>query len=201
MFPEEPRASIESCVSEPDNTGSVAEKQQEVVMHLLAGAATTALVTLISLGADAADLNPPAPFGQPQYGMAPPPPVAPPQVIIVPGPGAPQYPSAALPPPPAAPPPWGVVPPIYPRAEVPPRPPCPPMWRCGEFGCGWQPGCAPPERYSGQYAPPGPIYDPPGPPPGPPNPPMYSEPNSAPAPEPYSDPYAPHRYPGPTGPY
>jgi hypothetical protein len=168
-------------------------------MHLLAGAATTALVTLISLGADAADLNPPAPFGQPQYGMAPPPPVAPPQVIIVPGPGAPQYPSAAFPPPPIAPPPpWGVAPPIYPRADVPPRAVCPPTWRCGGYGCGWQPNCAPPERYSGQYAPPGPIYAQPGPA-GPPGPPVYSEPTPAPAP--YSDPYAPRSYPGPTGPY
>ncbi|MGB8632148.1 MAG: hypothetical protein WCD69_22685 [Xanthobacteraceae bacterium] len=179
-------------------------------MHLLAGAAMTALVTLISLGADAADLNPPAPFGQPQYGMAPPPPVAPPQVIIVPGPGALQYPSAAFPSPVAPPPPSGV-PPIYPRADVPPRVVCPPTWRCGEYGCGWQPNCAPPARYSDQYAPPGPIYAQPGPagppgpiyaqpgPVGPPGPPVYSEPTPPPAP--YSDPYAPRSYPGPTGPY
>lgn len=197
MFPERPRAWIESCVPEPDDAGSVADKEQEVVMHLLAGAATTALVTLISLGADAADLNPPTPFGQPQYGMAPPPPVAPPQVIVVPGPVAPQYPSAALPPPPVAPPPpYGVAPPFSPRADVPLRPACPLTWRCGEYGCGWQPSCAPPpERYSGQYEPSGPIYAPPGPP----GPPVYSAPN--PAPEPYPDPYAPRGYPAPTGPY
>jgi hypothetical protein len=202
MFPEQPRASIESFIPEPDNPGSVADKEQEVVMHLLAGAATTALVTLISLGADAADLNPPAPFGQPQYGMAPPPPVAPPQVIIVPGPGAPQYPSAAFPPPPVPPPPpYGFAPPFSPRADVPPHPVCPLTWRCGEYGCGWQPSCAPPpERYSGQYGPPGPMYSPPGPP-GPPGPPMYSAPNPPPAPEAYPDPYAPRGYPGPTGPY
>jgi hypothetical protein len=199
MFPERPRAWIESCVPEPDDPGSVADKEQEVVMHFLAGAATTALVTLISLGADAADLNPPAPFGQPQYGMAPPPPVAPPQVIIVPGQVAPQYPSAALPPPPIAPPPpYGVAPPFSPRADVPPRAVCPLTWRCGEYGCGWQPSCAPPtERYSGQYDAPGPMY----PPPGPPGPPAYSTPNPPPAPEPYPDPYAPRGYPGPTGPY
>jgi hypothetical protein len=161
-------------------------------MHLLAGAATTALVALISLGADAADLNPPGPFGGPQYGMAPPPPVAPPQVIIVPGQGAPQYPSAALPPP-APLPPYGVVPPIAPRADFAPRAPCPLTWRCGEHGCGWQPNCVPPpEHYSGQYGPPDPMYSPPGPP-------VYSDP--APGPEPYPDPYAPQGYPGPTGPY
>jgi hypothetical protein len=202
MFPELPRHWVESFVPEQDDPGSVADQEQEVVMHLLAGAATTALVILISLGAEAADLGPPPSFGQPQYGMAPPPPVAPPQVIIVPGPGAPQYPSAGLPPPPIAPPPpWGFAPPISPRADIPPRPVCPLTWRCGERGCGWLPSCAPPpERYSGQYEPPGAMYPPPGPP-GPPGPPMYSEPNNGPAPEPYSDPYAPRGYPGPTGPY
>jgi hypothetical protein len=196
MFPEKPRAWIESCLPDPDDPSSVAGKEQEVVMHLLAGAATTALIALVSLGADAADLNPPVAFGQPQYGMAPPPPVAPPQVIIVPGPVAPQYPNATVPPPPVAPPsPYGVAPPISPRADVAPRAACPLTWRCGEHGCGWQPSCAPPpESYSGQYEPPRPMYSPPGPP-------VYSTPNTAPAPEPYAGPYAPQGYPGPTGPY
>jgi hypothetical protein len=199
MFPERPRAWIESRYRNQIIPARLPTKSQEVVMHFLAGAATTALVTLISLGADAADLSPPAPFGQPQYGMAPPPPVAPPQVIIVPGQVGPQYPSAALPPPPIAPPPpYGVAPPFSPRADVPPRAVCPLAWRCGEYGCGWQPSCAPPpERYSGQYDAPGPAY----PPPGPPGPPVYSAPNPPPAPEPYPDPYAPRGYPGPTGPY
>jgi len=164
-------------------------------MHLLACAATTALVAVISLGADAADLNAPAAFGQPQYGMVPPPPAAPPQVMIVPGPLS-QYPNAILPPPPVAlPPPYGVAPPISPRADVAPRAACPLTWRCVEHGCSWQPSCAPPpERYSGQYGSPGPMYPPPGPP-------VYFTPNTAPAPEPYSGPYAPQGYPDPTGPY
>lgn len=56
-------------------------------MHLLARGAATAIVTLISLGANAADLDYPPPIvGQPQYRMVSPPPVPPPQVIIVPGP-------------------------------------------------------------------------------------------------------------------
>ena len=179
-------------------------------MHVLASAAAIAIATLISLGADAADLSPPPAFGQPQYGMAPPPPVAPPQVIIVPGPNmAPRYPSAALPPPPVAPPPpYGIAPPIAPRADVAPRAACPMIWRCGERGCGWQPSCVPPaERYSGQYESPGPIYPPPESP-GPIYPPsyssvpqVYSAPNIAPTPEPYPGRYAPQPYPGPTGPY
>ena len=200
MFPAGPRAGIKSRGLKPDIRFGLPAKEREVVMHVLAGAAATAIATLISFGADAADLSPPPAFGQPQYGMAPPPPIAPPQVIIVPGPNmVPRYPSAALPPPPVAPPPgWGVAPPISPRADVPPRAVCPLTWRCGEHGCGWQPNCAPPpERYSGQYEPPGAMY----PPPGPPGPPVYSEPNPGPASEPHPDPYASRGYPGPTGPY
>jgi hypothetical protein len=71
-------------------------------MRLLAGGATTVIVTLVSLTANAADLNYPSPLVvQPQYDMASPPPaVAPPQVIIVPGPTmSPQYNSATVPPP------------------------------------------------------------------------------------------------------
>ena len=61
-------------------------------MHLLARGAATA-VTLISLGANAADLDYPAPLvGQPQYGMVSPPPASAPQVVIIPGSTvAPQY--------------------------------------------------------------------------------------------------------------
>jgi len=169
-------------------------------MHVLAGAAATAIATLISFSVDAADLSPPPTFGQPQYGMAPPPPVAPPQVIIVPGPNmVPRYPSAAFPPPPVAPPsPYGFAPPIAPRADFAPRPVCPLTWRCGERGCGWQPSCVPPpERYSGQYESPAPTY----PSPESPGPQVYTAPNGPPTPEPYPGPYAPQAYPGPTGPY
>jgi len=141
-------------------------------MRLLERGAATAIATVVSFGVNAADLGYPPPLiGQPQYGMASPPPAQPPQVIIVPGPNVPpQYPSVAVPPPPV-----GVAPPAT----------CPPTWRCGERGCGWQPGCAPPlERYSGHYELPRPGYLRPEPPP-----------------EPYRGPYVPEVYPGPTGPY
>src|SRR5436190_21353569 len=90
--------------SEPNDPSSLClAKEWEALMRLLARGATTAIVMLVSLTANAADLNFPSPLvAQPQYGMASPPPaVAPPQVIIVPGPTAsPQYNSAAAPPPP-----------------------------------------------------------------------------------------------------
>ena len=163
-------------------------------MHLLARGAASA-VTLISLGANAADLDYPAPLvGQPQYGMVSPPPASAPQVVIIPGSTvAPQYPSRTAPP--VNPYAYGPPPPIPPRADV---APCPPSWRCGERGCEWQPGCAaPPERYFGQYQPFGPGYLRPGPP----GPQVYSGPNPLPAPEAYPGPYARQIYPGPTDPY
>jgi len=175
------------------------QTSRRLSMHLLAGAAATAIATLVSLGAvslgaNAADLNTPPPLlGQPQYGIAPPPAIAPPQVIMVPVPMVvPQYPSATVPPPPVGAPSYGVAPPIAPRADVAPRGACPLIWRCGERGCGWQPSCVPPpERYSGQYDAPGPIY----PPPAWREPQLYSTPDLSPAPEPY--PYSPQIYPGP----
>jgi hypothetical protein len=169
-------------------------------MRLLERGAATAIATVVSFGANAADLGYPPPLvGQPQYGMASPPPVQPPQVIIVPGPnGPPQYPSAAVLSPPVGPYPYGSPPPSPPRADVAPPAICPPIWRCGEHGCGWQPGCGPPlERYSGHYELPRPGYLRPEPP----GPQVYSGPNALPAPEPYPGPYAPEVYPGPTGPY
>ena len=180
---------------EPDPSVLPTNKQ-EVVMHWLAGAAATTIVTLISPGANAADLNsPPVLLGQPQYGVAPPPPIAPPQVTIVPAPMvAPPYP---VPPPPVG-VPYGIAPPIAPRADVAPRAPCPPTWRCGDRGCGWQPNCVPPPaRYSRQYEQPSPMY----PPPASHGPQIYSSPEVSPAPEPYPGPYAPQFYPGPGGPY
>ena len=169
-------------------------------MRLLARGAATAIATLISLGANAADLDyPPPPVGQPQYGMVSPPPVPPPQVIIVPGPTVPpQYPSATIPPPPVGPYPYGTPPPIPPRADIVPTPNCPPVWRCGVSGCGWQPGClAPPEHYSDQYNAPGQRYlDPRSP-----GPQVYVPPHALPPPEHYPDPYSQEAYPAPTDPY
>jgi hypothetical protein len=159
-------------------------------MRLLVCGAATAIATMVSVGANAADLDyPPPPVGQPQYGMAPPP-VQPPQVIIVPAPTVPpQYPSAAIPPPPVGPYPYGIPPPIPPRAN------CPFTWRCGEQGFGWQPACT--QRYSGQYEDsPRPRYlrpELPGP--------VYTAPDALQPPEPYPGPYAPDAYPNPTGPY
>jgi len=58
-------------------------------MRLPARGAAAAIATMVSVGANAADLDyPPPPVG-PQYGIASPPPVQPPQVIIVPGPTVP----------------------------------------------------------------------------------------------------------------
>src|SRR6516164_9022867 len=131
-------------------------------MRLLACGAATAIATMVSVGANAADLDytpPPPPIGQPQFGMASPPPVPPPQVIIVPGPNVPpQYPSAAVPPPPIGPYPYGTPPPIPPRVGFVPPANCPPVWRCGVRGCAWQPGCLPPQQYSDQYDAPGQRY-------------------------------------------
>src|SRR5215467_15516558 len=110
-------------------------------MRLLMRGAATAIATMLSVGANAADLDyPPPPVGQPS------------QVIIVPGPTVPpQYPSAAVPPPPVGPYPYGVPPPIPPRADLAPPANCPPIWRCGLRGCAWQPGCIPPQQYSDQH--------------------------------------------------
>jgi hypothetical protein len=159
-------------------------------MRLLARGAAAVIATMVSVGANAADLDyPPPPVGYPQYGTAPPPPVQSPQVIIVPGPVVPpQYPSAVVPPAPVGPYRYGAPPPIPPRAAVAPPVNCPLTWRCSERGCGWQPGCTyPPERYSGQYESPDPQ--------------VYSAPDALPPPEPYPRPYAPGVYPGPSGPY
>jgi hypothetical protein len=168
-------------------------------MRLLVRGAATAIATMVSVGANAADLDyPPPPVGQPQYGFSSPPPVQPPQVIIVPGPTVPpQYPSAAVPPPPVG-YPYGTPPPIPPRADIVPPANCPPVWRCGVSGCGWQPGClAPPEHYSDQYNAPGQRYlDPRSP-----GPQVYVPPHALPPPEHYPDPYSQEAYPAPTDPY
>jgi hypothetical protein len=171
-------------------------------MRLLARGTATAIATMVSLGANAADLDyPPPAVGPPQYGMAPPPPPppVPPQVMIVPGPmPAPQYPSASVPPPPVGPYPYGAPPAIIPRADLAPSASCPLTWHCGARGCGWQPSCVPPpERYSGQYDPPGPRYLRPESP----GPQVYGPSDAYPSPEPYPGPYSPEAYPGPTGPY
>src|SRR5258705_811331 len=109
-------------------------------MRLLALSAATA--TMISFGVSAADIGyPPPVLGQDQYGLAPRPAVAPPQVIIIPAP--PQYNGASVPPPGVGSSPYGVAIPVAPRVDVVPRAACPPIWRCGDRGCGWQPGYMP----------------------------------------------------------
>jgi hypothetical protein len=165
-------------------------------MRLLARGAPIVIISLMSLSANAADINYPSPLaGQPQYGMpSPPPALAPPQIIIVPAPTIlPHYDNAAIPPAPG--PPYGMAQPMLPRAEVAPRSTCAPVWQCGERGCGWQPSCVPPpERYSGRYESPGPVYPDTEPPDA------YSAPDFATPPERYPGPYAPQLYPGPAGP-
>lgn len=169
-------------------------------MRVLTRGAAIAFATVVSLDTQAADLSyPPPVVGQPQYGMAAPPAAAPPpQVFIVPGPAAPpQSPSAPIPPPPVGAYPYGTPPPIPPRADVVPPANCPPVWRCGVGGCGWQPGCVPPEHYSDQYDAPGQRYL------GPrsPGPQVYVPPDAPPPPEHYPGPFSREGYPGPTGPY
>lgn len=149
-------------------------------MRLLALSTTTAIATMISFSVSAADIGyPPPVVGQDQYGLAPRPAVAPPQVIIIPAP--PQYNGASVPPPGVGSSPYGVAPPVAPRVDVVPRAACTPIWRCGDRGCGWQPGCEPrPEHYSGEYESPDPQ--------------VYPGAGIPPAPEPYSGPYAPQVY-------
>jgi hypothetical protein len=175
-------------------------RERRAVMRLLARGTATAIATMVSLGANAADLDYPPPIvGQPQYGMASPPAAAPSQVIIVPGPAAsPPYPGAPVPTPPMGPYPYGTPPPLSPRADIAPPANCPPVWRCGVRGCGWQPGCVPPpEYYSEHYDAPGQRYlDPRSP-----GPQVYAPPDALPPPERYPGPYSPEVYPGPTGPY
>ncbi len=168
-------------------------------MRVLTRGTAIAFGTMVSLGANAADLSyPPPPIvGQLQYGMAAPPVPAPPQVVIVPGQSAsPQYPGAPLPSPPVGAYPYGTPAPIAPRADVLPPANCPPVWRCDVRGCGWQSGCVPlPEHYSDQYDAPGQRYlDPRSP-----GHQVYVPPETS--PEHYPDPYSREVHPGPTGPY
>ncbi len=154
-------------------------KQRKAALRSFTFGVVFVILSIPSFRVSAADLaSAPPPLAQPHYGIAPSVPTAPPQVIIVPGSTvSPQYNGAPILPPPNGASPYGVAPPVAPRVDVVPRPACPPIWRCGERGCGWQPGCAaPPERYSEQYWSPGPQ--------------VYSSPNNAsPAPG----------YPGPYG--
>ncbi len=161
-------------------------------MRLFARSAIV-ILSVLSFGASAADLNyPPPVVGQPPYSMAPPVAVAPPQVMIVPPPTlSPQYNGAPVPPSPVA-PPYGITPPVPPGIDVGPRAACQPIWRCGGRGCGWQPSCVPPpERYSGPYGPPADVYGSPGPQ-------VYAPPS---VPELYPDPYSRQVYPAPSNPY
>jgi len=168
-------------------TNPACRQPEKTVMPLLALGAAIAFFTMPSLDVNAADLAfPPRVVGQPQYGLAPSPAVPPPQVIIVPGPTAPSPYDGAMPPPPVVwSSPYGVAPRVAPRAYAERRSACPLAWRCGDRGCGWQPGCAPPlERYPG-------------------GPQVYSGPGGAPAPDQYPGQYdslGPQVYSGPGGP-
>jgi hypothetical protein len=181
-------------------------------MHLIALGTAGAIVTILSFGADAADLfYPPSAVETPQYSVAPPRAVAHPQVLVVPGAPSPvPITIAPVPPPVVGSSPYGEGPPVVapnvtPGSSLPPRAACEPVWRCGIGGCGWEPSCAPqPEHYAGSYRSPGPPVYPEAP--RPPEP--YARPNGGPtpqiysgpaAPPPYSDPYAPRVYSGPTG--
>ena len=150
-------------------TNPACRQTEKTVIPLLALGAAIAFFTMLSSGVNAADLAlPPRVVGQPQYGLAPSPAIPPPQVIIIPGPTAPPpYNGAMLPPPVVGSPPYGLAPRVAPRVYAERRSACPLAWRCGDRGCGWQPGCAPPlERYPG-------------------GPQVYSGPGGAPAPDQY----------------
>ena len=175
-------------------------------MRLVALGGASAIATILSFGVEAADFAyPPSAVGPPQYGVAPPSAVAPPQVLVVPGApvGVPRYDGAPVPPPVVAHSPYAealpVAPPgVAPGTSLPPRAACDPVWRCGNSGCGWGRGCAP-ENYAGPYGAPGPqVYSEP---PRSPEPYFgpYGAPEAQPAPAPYSGPYAPQVYSGPTG--
>jgi hypothetical protein len=154
-------------------TNPACRQTEKTVIPLLALGAAIAFFTMLSSGVNAADLAfPPRVVGQPQYGLAPSPAIPPPQVIIIPGPTAPPpYNGAMLPPPVVGSPPYGLAPRVAPRVYAERRSACPLAWRCGDRGCGWQPGCAPPlERYPG-------------------GPQVYSGPGGAPAPDQYPGQY------------
>ncbi len=185
-------------------------------MRLIALGAASAIATTLSFGVEAADFGYPPSAGEaPQYGVAPPWPVAPPQVLVVPGApvGVPRYDGAPVPPPVVGHSPYAGAPSVAPPGVAPgtslsPRAACNPVWRCGNNGCGWSPGCAPhPENYTGPYGAPGPrVYSEPPRPPEPysgpygaPGPQVYYGPEAQPDPPPYSGPYAPQVYSGPTG--
>jgi hypothetical protein len=190
-------------------TNPACRQTEQTVIPLLALGA--AIFTMLSSGVNAADLAlPPRVVGQPQYGLAPSPAIPPPQVIIIPEPTAPPpYNGAMLPPPVVGSPPYGLAPRVAPRVYAERRSACPLAWRCGDRGCGWQPGCAPPlERY-----PDGPqVYSGPGGAPAPdqypgeyelPDPQVYSSPGGAPTPDQYFGQYElldPQVYSGPGGP-
>ena len=161
-------------------TNPACRQTEKTVIPLLALGAAIAFFTMLSSGVNAADLAlPPRVVGQPQYGLAPSPAIPPPQVIIIPGPTAPPpYNGAMLPPPVVGSPPYGLAPRVAPRVYAERRSACPLAWRCGDRGCGWQPGCAPPlERYPG-------------------GPQVYSGPGGAPAPDQYPGQYEFPRSPG-----
>jgi len=174
------------------NSSQFGPKGQEALMQVLVLGAAIAVATIV--GANAADLTYPPPVAPPppvaalpQHGVVPYPAV-PPSPVIVPGPTAPPYHNAPVPPPVFGPSPYGVGPQVPPQGAVVPRAACAPVWRCGDRGCNWQPGCAPPpERHYGASETPGPQ--------------VYPSPDAPPARERHLGPYAPQPYSGPTNPY
>ena len=119
-------------------------------MQVLVLGAAIAVATIV--GANAADFTYPTPVAPPPPAAAPPQhgvvpyPAVPPSPVIVPGPTAPPYHNAPVPPPVfrafAV---WRRTDLLLQGAVV-PRAACAPVWRCGDRGCNWQPGCAPPPR-------------------------------------------------------
>jgi hypothetical protein len=145
------------------------------------------VIPIAAFGVEAADLTYPPPLVELQYGAAPPPVGAPPPVIVIPGRPVPQYNGALVPPRVVGSSPYGVAPPVAPRVGIGSPAACSLVWRCGDRGCGWEPGCTShPERYSGPYQSPSPQ--------------VYSGPEAPPTHEPYAEPSAPPVYSGPNGP-
>jgi hypothetical protein len=179
---------------------AVAPYRQEAFMRLIALGAASAIASVLTLCAEAADLAYPS-AGHPQLGGVPPPvivsqppAVMPPQVVVV-------SPANGALVPPAVVGPYGAYSGVAPGNSLPPGASCDRAWGCGHSGC---PGpiCVP---HSGDYAR---RYGAAGPP-------VYSQPASIPesyagrnggaplysgrASETYSRPYPPQIYSGPAG--
>jgi hypothetical protein len=177
-------------------------------MRLIALGVANAIATILTANVEAADFAyPPSTVVPPQYGVAP---AVPPQVAVVPGEPVvvPRYNGSSAPAVVVGSSPYGEAPPVVspgfrPGTSLPPRAACEPVWRCDNSSCGWGPSCPHPEPYANPYRSPAPpVYSqvPPAPesyaspygaasPNGAPGLQVYPGPR-APAPQPYSGPYA-----------